>query len=188
MTEKQTAADGLKPAYEAAESDRAQKMADDEAAKLEYEDELKAYNDALTTDSSTSTLPWDGALTLENGYSYKLIYNYNRNTPVPTPTPTPVPTPVPTNPPPVVIPDDPVPTGPRPVVIIDDDVPMGTPTKGKSRTRRSLYTILDDDVPLGALPNTSGSRGAAVGGLGAFLLAAGAILGLTKKRKKDDEE
>ena len=54
--------------------------------------------------------------------------------------------------------------------------------------RDSLYTILDDDVPLGALPKTSGSRGAAVGGLGAFLLAAGAALGLTKKRKKEDEE
>ena len=126
----------------------------------------------------------NGAFVYEEGYSYRVAISYYAESRAYSPV---------VNPPVVVIPDDRVPVGPgpsgggTPVTIIDDDVPMGA-LPGKSRHRRSLYTILDDDVPLGALPKTSGSRGAAVGGLGAFLLAAGAALGLTKKRKKEDEE
>lgn len=185
----QTAKDQLttaKTAFDPVDADRTAKIAADKAAQTQYDDELKAYQDALTEGATTAEMAWDGTLVLENGYSYKLVYNYNRTTPVPTPTPTPTPAPpAPTpQPTPVVTPPAP-PTGP--VVIPDDEVPLGAlPTK--SRHRKGLYTILDDTVPLGALPETSGSRGLLEGGFGAVLMVLGAALRLLGRKKKQDEE
>ena len=71
------------------------------------------------------------------------------------------------------------------MAISDDDVPLGSmDLRGKSRVRRGSYVILDESVPLGSLPKTSGSMDASWGALGAFLLAAGAALGLKGKRKE----
>lgn len=186
-----------KAAFDPVDADRTAKIAADQAAQMQYEDELKAYQDALTEGSSTTEMAWDGTLVLENGYDYKLVYNYNRTTPVPTPTPTPVPTPEPTptptpvpptppppQPTPVITPPPP-PTGP--VVIPDDEVPLGAlPTK--SRNRKGVYKILDDNVPLGALPETSGSRGLLEGGFGAVMMVLGAALRLLGRRKKRDDQ
>ena len=186
-----------KAAFDPVDADRTAKIAADQAAQTQYEEELKAYQDALTEGSSTTEMAWDGTLVLENGYDYKLVYNYNRTTPVPTPTPTPVPTPEPTptptpvpptppppQPTPVITPPPP-PTGP--VVIPDDEVPLGALPK-KSRNRKGVYKILDDNVPLGALPETSGSRGLLEGGFGAVMMVLGAALRLLGRRKKRDDQ
>ena len=154
-------------------------------------------------ESETVALNADGTFLYEAGYTYQVRLDYAKtyvyNTPVepeeeivsPEPNPPVVPAPVL----PVLPQEEPAaqtvtpavvtPPAAGTVAISDDDVPLGSmDLRGKSRVRRGSYVILDESVPLGSLPKTSGSMDASWGALGAFLLAAGAALGLKGKRKE----
>ena len=173
-----TALNNAQEAYDKAKAadDLAQKAIDgDAAAKTEI-----AVLLGIPTGAETAVaVDANGNFLFEDGYVYRVEINYYAETRATTPPVTPP------NPP-VTPPVTPVTPVTPPVVIEDPDTPLGA-LPGKSNKRRGLYTILDGDTPLGALPTTSGSRGKLAGGLGAFLLATGAALGLFKKRKKDEE-
>ena len=173
-----TALNNAQEAYDKAKAadDLAQKAIDgDAAAKTEI-----AVLLGIPTGAETAVaVDANGNFLFEDGYVYRVEINYYAETRATTPPVTPPS-------PPVTPPVTPVTPVTPPVVIEDPDTPLGA-LPGKSNKRRGLYTILDGDTPLGALPTTSGSRGKLAGGLGAFLLATGAALGLFKKRKKDEE-
>ena len=156
-------------------------------------------------ESETVALDADGAFLYEAGYTYQVRLDYAKTYVYQTPaepeqeivSPGPSAPVQPAPGLPVVSPAEPsAPQAAAPAVaappaagtvsISDDDVPLGATAglRGKSRVRRGTYVILDDSAPLGALPKTSGSLDASWGALGAFLLAAGAALGLKGKRKE----